>query len=280
MSPKVIQCAVGIICAGLLSVSVGCAGKKFSTSASDQTMMPGEKLQAEAPAPPAPSAEVSAPAMPLQTEAATAIEEAKTEAPVPRPESPGAEAPAETPKMEDAKTEQALPPPTPSAAPPVEEKTIVPPVPSVAESVPSVPSIAESASPAPSAAEEAAPAAPPPSAPPSPEEAVTLADVFFDFDRFSIRKDAQATLEANARWLKTVNGRKVLVEGHCDERGTVEYNLVLGEKRAQSVKQYLQELGVPASQIQITSFGKERPFCTEHSDACWQQNRRAHFVLQ
>ncbi|MEW6248776.1 MAG: peptidoglycan-associated lipoprotein Pal [Nitrospirota bacterium] len=109
---------------------------------------------------------------------------------------------------------------------------------------------------------------------------MTLADVFFDFDRFSIRKDAQATLEADARWLKTANGRKVLVEGHCDERGTAEYNLVLGEKRARSVKQYLQELGVPASQIQITSFGKERPFCTEHSDACWQQNRRAHFVLQ
>lgn len=260
MSPKVIQCAVGIICAGLLSVSVGCAGKKLSTSASDQTTISGEKPGTEAPVASAPSAEASAPTTTPQTEAATAQAEAKPEPPAPHhPEPPGAEAPAEAPKMEEAKTEQVLPPSAPSAAPPVEEKPVVPPAPSVAESAP--------------------PAGPPPSAPTSPEETMTLADVFFDFDRFSIRKDAQATLEANARWLKTANGRKVLVEGHCDERGTVEYNLVLGEKRAQSVKQYLQELGVPASQIQITSFGKERPFCTEHSDACWQQNRRAHFVL-
>jgi peptidoglycan-associated lipoprotein len=86
-------------------------------------------------------------------------------------------------------------------------------------------------------------------------------------------------LEANARRLKAENGRKLLIEGHCDERGTVEYNLVLGERRAQTVKQYLQDLGVPSSQIQITSYGKEKPFCTDHSEACWQSNRRAHFVL-
>jgi peptidoglycan-associated lipoprotein len=107
-----------------------------------------------------------------------------------------------------------------------------------------------------------------------------LGDVFFDYDRFTLRNEAKATLEANVRWLRDENGIKVLIEGHCDERGTLAYNLVLGERRAQSVKRYLQELGVPASQVHITSYGKERPFCGEHREACWQQNRRAHFVVQ
>lgn len=108
----------------------------------------------------------------------------------------------------------------------------------------------------------------------------SLGDVFFDYDRFSIRSEAKAILEATARWLKSKNGMNVLVEGHCDERGTLAYNLILGERRAQSVRRYLQELGVPASQVQITSYGKERPFCREHREACWQQNRRAHVVAQ
>ena len=108
----------------------------------------------------------------------------------------------------------------------------------------------------------------------------SLGDVFFDYDRFSIRSEAKAILEANARWLKGKSGMNVLVEGHCDERGTLAYNLILGERRAQSVQRYLQELGVPASQIQIASYGKERPFCREHREACWQQNRRAHNVAQ
>lgn len=107
-----------------------------------------------------------------------------------------------------------------------------------------------------------------------------IEDVYFDYDRFSLRTDAQATLEKNARWLKSKNGLKVLVEGHCDERGTLAYNLVLGERRAQSIKRYLQELGTPSSQLQIVSYGKERPFCTEHREACWQQNRRGHFVVK
>lgn len=107
-----------------------------------------------------------------------------------------------------------------------------------------------------------------------------LGDVFFDFDRFTLRPEARATLETNARFLKGKNSVKVLIEGHCDERGTLAYNLVLGERRSQSVKRYLQELGVPASQTQITSYGKERPFCREHRETCWQQNRRGHFVAQ
>jgi peptidoglycan-associated lipoprotein len=135
---------------------------------------------------------------------------------------------------------------------------------------------------------QAAPATPvapmPPPAPPAPAISdalkAALADVYFDYDRFVIGSEGRKILEANARVLKSKNGWKLFVEGHCDERGTADYNLVLGERRAQAVKKYLQNLGVSASQVQITSYGKERPFCAEHSDACWQQNRRAHFVIQ
>lgn len=108
---------------------------------------------------------------------------------------------------------------------------------------------------------------------------ISLEDVFFDFDRFAIRSDAKPVLEANAAALKSEPNVKILIEGHCDERGTSEYNLVLGEKRARAARQYLQGLGIEASRIQITSFGKERPFCFEHDPVCFQKNRRAHFVV-
>lgn len=131
------------------------------------------------------------------------------------------------------------------------------------------------------------PAATSPNRPISSQSAATsaiptgsLGDVFFDYDRFSLRQEAKTTLESNARGLKGRNGGKILIEGHCDERGTSAYNLVLGERRAQSVKQYLHELGVPALQLHTTSYGKERPFCREHGEPCWQQNRRAHFVMR
>jgi peptidoglycan-associated lipoprotein len=107
-----------------------------------------------------------------------------------------------------------------------------------------------------------------------------LTDVFFDFDRFAIRSEGQAALEADYRVLKSASGHKLVVEGHCDERGTLEYNLVLGERRAHAVERYLENLGVPKSDIQIVSYGKERPFCSEHSSDCWQKNRRAHLLLQ
>jgi peptidoglycan-associated lipoprotein len=118
------------------------------------------------------------------------------------------------------------------------------------------------------------------SQPPVPqvEPRAGLSDIFFDFDRFVIRDDARSGLEANAGLLKSRSGEKILIEGHCDERGTSVYNLVLGERRAQAAARYLQDLGVPSSQMQITSYGKERPFCEEHSEACWQSNRRAHFT--
>jgi len=107
-----------------------------------------------------------------------------------------------------------------------------------------------------------------------------LGDVFFDYDRFQIRKDAMPVLEANAGWLRANGSKTVLIEGHCDERGTVAYNLVLGEKRARAAKQYLQDLGVPTSQLQITSYGEARPFCKQQNEDCYQQNRRAHFVTK
>jgi peptidoglycan-associated lipoprotein len=89
------------------------------------------------------------------------------------------------------------------------------------------------------------------------------------------------TLERNARILKSdLNGLSIVIEGHCDEIGTAAYNLVLGEKRAQSAKRYLVDLGIEASRMQIISYGKERPICTEHSPDCWQKNRRVHFVLK
>jgi len=122
-------------------------------------------------------------------------------------------------------------------------------------------------------------APPPPSQPPIPQARPIpeLSDIFFDFDRFAIRDDARSVLEGNAGVLKSQSREKILIEGHCDERGTSAYNLVLGERRAQATAGYLRDLGVPSSQIQITSYGKERPFCTEHSEDCWQSNRRTHF---
>ncbi|GEM_PF-332508 len=108
-----------------------------------------------------------------------------------------------------------------------------------------------------------------------------LSHVFFDFDQFVIRADAIPTLQANAQLLNAkYHDSNVLIEGHCDERGTSEYNLVLGERRAQAVKNYLADLGVSPSRIKIISYGKERPFCTVSEEWCWQKNRRGHFVLQ
>ena len=107
-----------------------------------------------------------------------------------------------------------------------------------------------------------------------------LGDVFFDYDRFQIRKDAMPVLDANAGWFRANESKTVLIEGHCDERGTVAYNLVLGEKRARAAKRYLQDLGVQASQLQITSYGETRPFCKQANEDCYQQNRRAHFVTK
>jgi len=107
-----------------------------------------------------------------------------------------------------------------------------------------------------------------------------LTDVFFDYDQFRIRQDAITVLENNAKvliWRYPM--RMVVIQGHCDERGTEEYNLILGERRAVAVKNYLVDLGVPEENIQVISYGKEKPFCLEHSRKCWQQNRRSHLLI-
>lgn len=108
-----------------------------------------------------------------------------------------------------------------------------------------------------------------------------LRDVYFDYDRFSIRKDAIPVLEENAQVLvKGLSGKDIVIEGHCDERGTESYNMVLGERRASAVKEFLVDLGVSGDKIQVVSYGKERPVCTDQNEQCWQENRRGHFVLR
>ena len=106
-----------------------------------------------------------------------------------------------------------------------------------------------------------------------------LGDVFFNLDESSIKEESKAALSTNATWLKRWTSTRISIEGHCDERGTAEYNLGLGERRANAVKAYLVELGVPADRLVIVSKGKESPFCTDKNEACWQQNRRGHFVI-
>lgn len=107
-----------------------------------------------------------------------------------------------------------------------------------------------------------------------------LGDIYFDFDQYNIRADAQSALERNGQWMRRESGRSILIEGRCDERGTLAYNLVLGEKRATSAKRYLENLGIPSSRLHTTSYGEVRPACKEHNESCWKYNRRAHFVVQ
>jgi peptidoglycan-associated lipoprotein len=111
-------------------------------------------------------------------------------------------------------------------------------------------------------------------------ESSPLKDVYFDFDKFDLRADARETLKANWAWLKANPSAQVQLEGHCDERGTTEYNLALGSKRAQSVKDYLVTLGATADRLSTISYGEELPVCREQTEECWQKNRRARFVIQ
>lgn len=106
-----------------------------------------------------------------------------------------------------------------------------------------------------------------------------LKDVYFDYDRSNIRQDARITLRQNAAWLRGNPSAKVEIEGHADERGTNEYNLALGARRAQAVKDYLVTLGSSSSRLSTISYGEELPVCREKSETCWQKNRRAHFVI-
>ncbi len=106
-----------------------------------------------------------------------------------------------------------------------------------------------------------------------------LKDVFFAFDRAQLSDEARATLKANTEWLKSNASVRVQIEGHCDERGTEDYNMALGAKRAQATMDYLASLGISASRMSTISFGKEVPVCREHTEVCWAKNRRARFVI-
>ena len=129
--------------------------------------------------------------------------------------------------------------------------------------------------------------APPP--PPVKEEPVSLTDqqwfeqnvkdAYFDYDSYELRPDAQQAIAADAKALAQKPTWRVTIQGHADERGSTEYNLTLGDERANAVKNALVAAGVPANRIDVRSFGKEQPFCTESNESCWQQNRRGHFVL-
>jgi peptidoglycan-associated lipoprotein len=152
--------------------------------------------------------------------------------------------------------------------------------------------------PPPPAAEKPAPATtppppPPPPAPPAPtteapptEETLDdynkkgyLADVFFAYDSTELSETTRASLQKNADFLKKRASTQVMIEGHADSRGTNEYNLALGERRADAVRDYLVSLGVPTARMTIVSKGKEQPFCREETESCWQQNRRGHFIF-
>jgi peptidoglycan-associated lipoprotein len=160
------------------------------------------------------------------------------------------------------------------------------------------------APPAPPPPPPAAPVTPPPPPPPPPRPAPVapprplteeqifaqksleqlngerpLDDVYFDFNMSEIRDDGRAPLQKDADWLKKWASTSVNVEGHCDSRGSSEYNLALGSRRANAVKDYLANLGVPSGRITIISKGKEQPFCNDESESCWQQNRRGHFIV-
>ncbi len=109
---------------------------------------------------------------------------------------------------------------------------------------------------------------------------LALDDVYFAFDSFKIESNQVSALENNAKWIKDNPGVVVTIEGHCDERGTVEYNLALGERRADAARDYLVALGVDASRLKTISYGKSKPVDEGHNEAAWAKNRRAHFVVQ
>ena len=149
----------------------------------------------------------------------------------------------------------------------------------------------------------AAPRTPPPPPPPPPPEAAPaprplgeeeifarksvdqlnaekpMDDVFFDLDKSDVRDDAKAVLQRDADFLKKWGSVRIMLEGHCDSRGSSEYNLALGSRRANALKSYLVNLGVPEARVTVVGKGKEQPFCSENNESCWQQNRRGHFVV-
>ncbi len=128
----------------------------------------------------------------------------------------------------------------------------------------------------------APPPPPPPAAGPTDEQLFgqNIKDVYFDYDKYDVRADQQGAVQSDIAFLRDHPNVKFIIEGHCDERGSTEYNLALGDNRAGSVKNALVQGGIAADRITTISYGKERPFCTESNEECWQQNRRGHLVYK
>ena len=186
--------------------------------------------------------------------------------------------PVEAPQAEMAPT----PPPAPPA--PEVDRGIYPKEGTLGDAMAGLP--ATEALPATPEAPPAAPAPPaPPVALPAPvaareaEKEPPLGDIFFDYDQSLIRPDAKKTLDNNVEWLRGNSTPSLILEGHCDERGTQEYNLALGQRRAKAAQDYLVASGIDEKRIKTISYGKERPFVVGHDESAWQWNRRTHFVL-
>ncbi len=146
---------------------------------------------------------------------------------------------------------------------------------------PKGPAAMRAASPETSGLAAAAPGGP--MRPPAPSEFVAtpeLKDIHFDFDKYDVRPGEAKILDENARWIKASPNMLVLVEGHADERGTNEYNLALGERRAKATMTYLVAQGIAVSRLNLISYGKERPLCAAHNEDCWTKNRRGHFLVK
>jgi peptidoglycan-associated lipoprotein len=141
---------------------------------------------------------------------------------------------------------------------------------------------AETAAPPPVAETTPPPPPPPADTTPTPTEkpALSLMPIYFEFDRSELRDDARATLAANAKGLQDNASANITIEGHCDERGTTEYNLALGEKRAKAAYDYLVSYGIPGSRLTTVSYGEERPADSGHDEMAWSKNRRAEFVVR
>jgi peptidoglycan-associated lipoprotein len=184
-----------------------------------------------------------------------------------------------------ALTQVSAPPPS-GASTSAASQTVVAPAPAAPATPPAAPAPAAQA-PAPAPAPPAVASAPTPATAPAPRPAPAafearseLRMIHFDFDKADIRPGDAKILDANARWLRDNPKQVILIEGHCDERGTNEYNLALGERRARATMNYLVGRGIQAGRISTISYGEERPLCTEHDERCWSRNRRAQFLAK
>ena len=163
-----------------------------------------------------------------------------------------------------------------------------PPAPAPAAAAPSAPATVATARPAPSPTRQTAEAAPAPRMPNAAtrrrieELLARIDDAYFDYDKHSLRPDAIKALQADSIELRDIlkdyPEYKLTIEGHCDERGSEEYNLALGDQRARAAKDFLTQVGIPSDQLGLVSYGKERPVCEDHNESCWQKNRRIHIV--